>query len=571
MDNMHGKKHKKYVRHSAVDGFLRQPEKKPAHDKKSTPGFSFNRSYKPLGQQKVDNFKLSDGFHPAGQPKIAPVSTATTASSTILPDRPLPKETPNRHVLDPALPTKRGSLKDLQKPPRRHRLRKIMKRVALVALFAIIITGGLLFAKFWKTQRQVLTGTASRAAALDSVVDPTHLKHEGDGRINILLAATSEDDKNHGGADLTDSIMIVSIDPSAKTAVMVSIPRDFWVKFDGKACPAGYEGKINAVYPCGEYLKFKEDGYAEGGMGFLEKIVYQTFGIPVHYYAKTNYAPFKQVVDTVGGIDITLDSAIYDPNFDWQYGKNALKLPAGPNHLSGTQALLLARSRNANGGYGTGNDFARTENQRKMLLAIKEKALSTGTISNPLKLYKLMDSFGTNIRTDMGKDDISALYQVAKDIDVSAISSVGLEKTGSTQLIKTDFYDTQSIIRPTAGMYDYLDIKKFFSSILKDGLLVSEDAKVAVYNGSLTPGIASTKAEELRSAGYNVVTVANAPTQDYQKTVLVDLTKGVKKYTLKYLEGRLGVKAVTTLPDPTLKVGNADFVILLGANEPTAN
>jgi hypothetical protein len=90
---------------------------------------------------------------------------------------------------------------------------------------------------------------------------------------------------------------------------------------------------------------------------------------------------------------------------------------------------------------------------------------------------------------------------------------------------------------------------------------------VAVFNGTTTGGLATTKADELKSYGYTIGTVDNAPTKNYTKTVVVDLRNGSKKYTKNYLEKRFGVTAVTSLPDPTIPASNADFVIILGSDQ----
>jgi hypothetical protein len=120
---------------------------------------------------------------------------------------------------------------------------------------------------------------------------------------------------------------------------------------------------------------------------------------------------------------------------------------------------------------------------------------------------------------------------------------------------------------PTAGIFEYGDIQNFVRNTLRDGYLRKENANIAVFNGSNISGLAGKRATELKSFGYNITTVDNAPTKNYTQTVLVDFTGGKKKYTQHYLEQRLKVTAVTQLPDSNINPNGADFVIILGQNE----
>jgi hypothetical protein len=124
-----------------------------------------------------------------------------------------------------------------------------------------------------------------------------------------------------------------------------------------------------------------------------------------------------------------------------------------------------------------------------------------------------------------------------------------------------------SVVRPKAGAYDYTAIQAYARNVLKDGYIQNENANIAVYNGSTITGLAGKRADDLRSYGYNITSVANAPKQNYPNTILVDLTNGQKKVTSRYLEQRFGVTAVTSLPDASISASGADFVIILGQND----
>ena len=129
--------------------------------------------------------------------------------------------------------------------------------------------------------------------------------------------------------------------------------------------------------------------------------------------------------------------------------------------------------------------------------------------------------------------------------------------------VQTGSYAGQSIVEPVAGIGNYSAIQSYVRNTLKDGYLIKENANVTVLNGSATPSAATNEAAVLRSYGYSVGAVGDAPTHDYKKTTLVDLTHGKDPYTRHYLEQRLGVTAATKLP-ANVQPGTAQFVIIVG-------
>lgn len=473
--------------------------------------------------------------------------------------------------------------------------KKFFKRAAIVLVLLVLLTGGYFGYKLFVATNNVFKG-GGKSALGGNGIDLSKLQHEGDGRINILLAATSEDDPAHinAGAKLTDSIMIASIDPVNKGATLVSIPRDLWVKMPG--CTLYYQEKINAAYQCGEQIGFKESGYPNGGMGYLQKIVENTSGVHINYYAKINYTAFRQAVDAVGGIDIKIESpdprGILDRNFDWicRYQCTKVKWPNGVAHLDGEHALYLARSRNDPGkylGYGLPRgDFDRTNNQRKMLIALKEKASSLATLSNPVKVSNLIDSIGNNLVTNFSRDDILSLSKVAKDIPADKIKSVGLAD-GADAVLTTGNVNGASVVKPKAGTFAYEPMQLYIRSQIIDPYIIKESPTIALYNGTATAGLAAKQKDVLASYGYNVVIVGDSSAKDSVGTNFYDTTKGKKAVTKQYLQNRYSTTTKTgALPEGidgqyevpgTAKTDEngqpvpaqkktADFVIILGSS-----
>lgn len=457
--------------------------------------------------------------------------------------------------------TPNPDLHEKLKPKKKKRLSKKVVLRSGLSIFAIfILLGGYVFGTAWWNARKVLQGGGDGAVALNSEVDPTLLNGEGDGRVNIMLLGKGGD--NHPGGDLTDSILIASIDPLGKEASLLSVPRDLWVRV-----PNYWSMKINSVYSTGKQRALAandQDTKAaeKAGISLLESVIESSMGIPVHYYVMVNFNAFQQAVDAVGGIDINVKEPLYDYVQAWDNGGNPLIAGAGQQHFDGKKALLYARSRSSS------SDFARGERQREIAVGLRDKALQLGTFSNPLTVTRLLDAIGDNVTTSLSLSEMMRLYEISRDIQTSSIASLGFTDPPQV-LVTTDNIDGQSVVVPRAEVDDFSEIQSFVRNSLRDGFLKNENANIAVLNGTDMGGLASERAEELKSYGYNIVYIGDAPRSDYQSTVLVDFSRGTKKYTRRYLEQRLGTTAVESGEGIDPLNYNADIVIIIGNNENT--
>lgn len=181
-----------------------------------------------------------------------------------------------------------------------------------------------------------------------------------------------------------------------------------------------------------------------------------------------------------------------------------------------------------------------------------------------------MGAFGDNVVTDFSLSDVVRLYDIMKGIDNSKVKSIGLADS-SNNYVTTGNMNGISIVRPRAGLFDYSEIQTYVRGQLKDGYIVKENARIKLLNGTGSPGLADNEAALLKSYGYNVVAVGDAPTPTYDQTVLVDLTHGKDKYTKHYLVQRFNVSAVSQPPDSTISTNGADFVIILGNDETSSS
>ena len=432
--------------------------------------------------------------------------------------------------------------------------RKKSKGKTLAKVFGVLLLVGLLAfgLRFYRDIAQI-TGNNNPLSLL-GVFNPADLKNEN-GRVNVLVAGNSADDVGHNGGELTDSIMVLSVDTKKNTAMMLSIPRDLWVSLPGEG-----HMKINSVYPL-------------EGMSGLKGVIEDDLGLPIHYTALVNYSAFRDLVDAVGGITITIKSdnpkGIYDSSLDYTSRTCCAlaKYPNGPVELDGKKALNLARARGEGyGSYGfTQADFTRTEHQRQMLLAIKAKASDPAVIANPFKVSNLFSAVAGNVKTDLQISEIQTLYYYSKKVDPTKIDSYNLNTLkgeNTTMLANYTSPNGQSALIPAAGLDDYTAIAAQIRRTFSATALTKEAASVMVLNSTPYVGLASLQTNKLLEKGLDVAGKGNfATVQD--ATTIIDNSAGKKPATLEYLKKTYSATVVTDTVTAT-RYPDADFILILG-------
>lgn len=232
-------------------------------------------------------------------------------------------------------------------------------------------------------------------------------------RLNILLLGMrGENDEANGGL-LTDTIMLLSIKPKTGQVAMISIPRDIYLQFPGY----NIKRKINEAYEVGEIKN-----YPGGGLAYAKKVISEVTGIEADYAANIDFIAFQKIIDAMGGITIELDKPFEEPI---PFAEGKISLPAGKSTINGAKALLFSRAR-----FST-SDFDRARRQQKVLLAIKEKALSSGILLNPFKVNAIMDILKAHIKTDMELWEIEKLRELSQDFNetkfINKVFSAGPE------------------------------------------------------------------------------------------------------------------------------------------------
>ena len=303
----------------------------------------------------------------------------------------------------------------------------------------------------------------------------SELKKDENGQTNFLIFGTSEDAKGHGGQELTDSILVASINQEHKTAKVFSVPRDLWVNYsvpgsEPMSCTVGDRGKINATYLCAleEYKNSMSVSNAKDAASlYFAKKISEVTGLSMHYYVAVDWGAVKMIVDKIGGIDVDVyaddEDGIHDScqNIDLKKGMYY--------NMNGDLAMKLARARNAacaSGDYGLSrSNFDREINQQRIMNAIKNKVSSIGILMNPGQVMSIIDGLGDNIRTNIVMSEVRTLIDFGTKLEggIQPISTIDQFSTGRIGL--------SSVVIPAGtstysedSLYNYTNFQKYLRS-----------------------------------------------------------------------------------------------------------
>jgi LCP family protein required for cell wall assembly len=463
------------------------------------------------------------------------------------------------------------------KKPRRRGFGKTL----FVILVLVLLCGGLLSAKVLKVGQNVLNKDRSIFAQLADLIIPGErmLVGEKDDQVNILLAAIGG--KGHEGENLTDTIMVAMIRPKEKQVALLSIPRDLFVRLPG----TNSFTKINAINA------YKENSKKGEGIVALNQKVEEITGLSIHYYARLDFTAFKQIVNQIGGVEVTIPVSFYDY---W----HKISFPAGKELMNGDRALSYVRARYVEG--PEGGDFARAARQQHLLLAIREKIFSANTAFDLRAVSGILDALGDNVITNFNlwefKRGFELFRSIPKDNIHTAVLTTGENGLllGGTEILEGT---PASILRSRAGAENYGPIQDFVKQIfnvnnsLGDNNTPSkeqsspsptptpepsatpspvsvdnEKPSIEIRNGTNVQGLASRTASTLKTVKFTVQTVGNAAKRDRTATIIVDLTGGKKPNSLKTLLTTLKITSAVSFPESET-ASKADFLVLLGTDQ----
>jgi LCP family protein required for cell wall assembly len=379
------------------------------------------------------------------------------------------------------------------------------------------------------------------------------------GRVNVLLLGYGG--VGHEGAYLTDSLMVLSLDQQTKRAAMISVPRDIWVKVPYMG-EQGSFFKLNTAYAIGvddEAFPNKKPEYrgAAGGGNLAAAVVGGILGMRIDYWVAVDFHAFRSAVDALGGVDVDVEKAFTD----YYYPRNddpaidpswmTVHFNAGIQHMNGERAIQYARSRHS---LEDGTDFGRSRRQQRLLLAIKDKALSPQGIT---KLFGLMDALSKDFKTNMNVGQIRALAEVAKGVDAANIERVSIDNTN--YLVDAVTYDGQDVLVPQAK--SWAPLRSYLAGVLMDPAIKTENATIQLWNASGLNGAAGTATSMLHDLGLQTLPPENMAAGLVQQNEIHDYSQGRSPSTVNYLASLFSAKVIPDTPTPT---DHADIKIVLG-------
>jgi LCP family protein required for cell wall assembly len=408
------------------------------------------------------------------------------------------------------------------------------------------------------------TPTPEPTAIGTPVPEATIPPWDGKERLNILLIGSDE----QGGGHNTDTLIVVSVDPTTGQVAMFSLPRDTVDVPIPAGTPAravfgpAYASKINSFFV---NVRKRADLYPgtdqTRGYNALKSVLGNLYGLDVKYFVEVNFDGFRKIVDALGGVTINVQIPVVDDRYPTGNGGplERVYIPVGMQQMTADEALTYARSRNGS------SDFDRAARQQRVLVSIRQQT----DVSRVLpKIDELAAALSSSIRTDIPRELLPRLLGLADQVDTRSIRSYVF----TPPLYQTENQNSPRgyILEPNVARIRAA-VKAAFTSNPSDETkreaLAAEGASVWVLNGSGKTGAAANIAGYLEYVGI----AATAPNQKpdisgYSATTLL-VYNGAEQTmpeTVAALESIFGVSA-TLKTDPAARV---DIAVVTGKTTP---
>jgi|SRR6056297_109961 len=332
-------------------------------------------------------------------------------------------------------------------------------------------------------------------------------------KLNIIVAGY---DSSINGPPRADTIIVASINLSNNKIGLLSIPRDTRIKISGH----GY-GRINAAH-------------AYGGIDLLNETVEDFLNIKLDYYLETDFKGFENIIDTIGGIEVTINKPLH---YIDKAGGLYIDLPAGNVHLDGDKALQYVRYRD-----DTLGDIGRVARQQKFIEALMEKITSTNNI---LKLPSIYNELMSTVNTNIPFKDVTPFLKLAKNIN--------------THNLKTDMVPgtPEYINGASYWIPDQDSLNIVVDSLIRSKEYIQNDQYyITILNGNGVSGAANKAADELKKYGFNIEKISNADNFDYQQNIIYYHKENKKIAT--------GLQEILGGNIEKMKESKVDFIIVLG-------
>ncbi|NTW75432.1 MAG: LCP family protein [Candidatus Moranbacteria bacterium] len=381
---------------------------------------------------------------------------------------------------------------------------------------------------------------------------------ERNGRVNILLLGRAG--KNYPGQNLTDTIILASIDVREHRAAFLSIPRDLFVPIPD----SGLSTKLNSVYQYG--LSSGKDA------DLVIRTVENITGQDIPFYIALDFDGFEKILDDIGGIRVYSERDILDTRYPGKnYSYETFSLSAGWHTLDGATALKYARERHDD----PEGDFGRAKRQQQIIKAFQEKALSLRTYIDPFTVNRLLGTLGDSVRTNLSMSQIGSLLELGKTTDLRNASTIVIDAWKKESLLRVSHLEMNGvrafILVPRTGNWN--EVRDIASNIFdkqeldrkRDGM-EREKASILILSRPEDTSVANRFAAALKDAvpAEDIrVSTDNAGKLSQMSTVF-DRTNLGKPFTLDSLLGTFSLQKTVYTPSLPAGTGDADFVIVIG-------
>lgn len=382
----------------------------------------------------------------------------------------------------------------------------------------------------------LLINTVAPQPTIDS-----QILNNGEETVNFLLIGS---DQRHGASFRTDTMVVAILRPNEGQVSLISIPRDLWVSI-----PGSENQRINTAYENGEL-----NGYPGGGAGLLKDTIQYNLGIRIDHTALVDFDGFRQIVDTLGGVDVPVscpytDWRLIDPTFnpELEDNWNLYTVSPGVIHMDGDLALWYARSRQKS------SDFDRGRRSQEVLRALFNHALQTNTLTRIPELY---NNFKDSVDTDLRLGDLLQLSLYAPKMTNADIRSY---------YIRPPYVDSWITDQ---GAYVLLPNQELLAQLLTEALSAStktverQAIKIDVMNGTSMAGYETLASNRLNYAGYETH-IIQSDRQDYAYSVLIDKTAVQDRSMSNPILHVMGLTPGSLIPAPDAN-STANYLLILG-------
>jgi polyisoprenyl-teichoic acid--peptidoglycan teichoic acid transferase len=376
----------------------------------------------------------------------------------------------------------------------------------------------------------------------------------GGGRINVLVMGIDRRPSDGNAPTRTDTMFVMTIDPSTRTARGLAMPRDLYVDIPTKSGNSTFKERINAAYVYGE-----TQGYAGGGAGLAKQTVEKLLGIKINYYVMIDFEGFKQVIELLGGVDIDVPSPGVNDPFYSETERLGDFYPCvfqpGLHHMNGSEALCYARVRR------NSSDLDRILRQQRIILAVMDKVTQLNVLASIDNVGSLWKRYKGAIQTDILDAQLPGFARLAAAIDPDQLAFLSL---GAATTPTTTPEGAAVLVPSEAG------IKQIVDAFISDNRLLAEAASIEVQNGTGVQEQASKAAEYFTSLGvpHTSVIAVNAAVTGQTKTEIIDFAN--KPYTAERLAAWMSIPKdrvrKSTAADMQLRNSEADIVVILGSD-----